>query len=101
MTADVVEGADLLIGFSNYEQRLADQLGSEVVPRIGDLVAMSDELPGAGEDAVAFLGGDIGVEVERCGKGRGAADVGVNDRGVEQGHRVWGGSHCTAEEEAV
>jgi len=97
MAADIVESAELLIGSANHEQWLADELSGEVTAGLGDLVAMSDELPGAGEDAVAFFSSDSGVEVERRGESRGAGDVGVNNRGVEQGHRVWGGSHCTAE----
>src|SRR5882762_1814373 len=93
VAADVVEAAQSMVGAADDQQRLVDQARREVVPGLGDLIAVADHLPGAGEDLVSFLGSDSGIDVEGGRQGPGAGDVGVDVQGVEQGH----GSGYTSE----
>lgn len=98
MTADVVEPAELLVGAANDKQRFADQLGGEVVARVGDLVVVSDHLPGAGEDLLFFQGGGGGIAIKKSGKSPGAGDVGIDVEGMGWSHvgRCFGATHCKA-----
>ena len=50
---------------------------------------VSNHLPGAGEDFVLLLRGDCGVEVEGGRQGPGTGDVGVDQRRLNEGHRIW------------
>src|SRR5579864_9393725 len=63
---------------------------------------VSNHLPGAGEDLVFLLRGDCGVEVEGGRQGPGTGNVGIDQRRLNEGHRMLGcGQHCTAAEEGV
>ena len=96
MPADIVEGAEALVSSANHEQRLADELGSEIVAGVFNLVAMPNDLPGAPEDVLPFLRGDLAIEIERSGKSPGAGNIGIDESRIEQGHRVRDVSHCKA-----
>src|SRR5207302_7146999 len=50
---------------------------------------VSNHLPGAGEDFVLLLRSDCGVEVEGGRQGPGTGDVGVDQRRLNEGHRIW------------
>src|SRR5579864_2296447 len=50
---------------------------------------VSNHLPSAGEDFVLLLRGDCGVEVEGGGQGPGTGDVGIDQRRLNEGHRIW------------
>src|SRR5205807_5619881 len=50
---------------------------------------VSNHLPGAGEDFVLLLRSDCEVEVEGGRQGAGTGDVGVDQRRLNEGHRIW------------
>jgi hypothetical protein len=98
MTADVVEPPELLVGAANDDERFADQPGGEVVSGVGDLVMVSDHLPGAGEDLLILQDGDGRIAIKKGGKSRGTGDVGIDVEGMEWAHvgRCFEATHCKA-----
>ncbi len=67
MTADVVEGAQLLVGAANDKQRLTRQFHSDESTRLPQLIQARDDLPGSSEDYPPLQFGDAFVHVPRSG----------------------------------
>ncbi len=65
MTAHIEEAAQLQLRSANQEQRLAKQLGGKEVAGIGELVSVSDDLPGARENRALLLFMHCGIDIIR------------------------------------
>ena len=78
MPADVIESPQLVFAIAAYQQRLAGNLGSEIVARLGGLLVSARYLPGAREHPLALRLVHRSIRVQ-CGRqSPGASDVGIN-----------------------
>ena len=87
MTADVIETAQLALGAAHQQQRFAQKFGGEKVARLGQLLAPSDHLPGAGKDSLVFARADFWVGIERRRNGPGPRNVGIDLKCRKLAHR--------------
>jgi hypothetical protein len=79
VAADVVEGAQFVVGAADHDERLGGNFGGEELAWRGHLVGAANGDPVAGEDLFTFELGETRVEVSGCGD-RGCLlerDVGV------------------------
>src|SRR5262249_13400720 len=65
MAASIVEHADRSVGLAHHDDRFAANDGGEVVARVGDLAFVTDDHPGAPEDALHLEVEDRGIDVDR------------------------------------
>src|SRR5437763_12648719 len=78
MPADVIKSPQLVFAIAAYQQRLAGNLGSEIVARLGGLLVSARYLPGAREHPLALRLVHRRIRVQ-CGRqSPGASDVGIN-----------------------
>ena len=77
MAANVVKGAQHAIVAPDRQQRLSDQVESKVVARVGDLMGVSNQLPGAGENPVFLFLESLLCEVAASSESGGARDVAI------------------------
>ena len=64
MAADVIKAAQLALGTTHQQQRLAVEFSREEITRLQQLLATPNYLPGAREDAFPFLRVHLGMGVE-------------------------------------
>ena len=80
MPAHVVEAVQLSVLGVGQQDRLVENRRGLEITGTSQLVAMRDELPGSGEDAVFLALQDRRVEVDRRRKGRRSGDIGLQLR---------------------
>jgi len=81
VAADVIEAAKFALESASDQERLTAQVGGKEVAGINDLVGVSDDLPGTGENTILFEVGDIRIDIILCRNGPGDGYVGVDFEG--------------------
>ena len=78
MAADVVKAAQNAVVAASDQERFSNEIESEIVARAGDLVNMTDDLPGGGKKPVLFVVVGCRIDVERCGQRGSAGNIAIN-----------------------
>ncbi len=79
MTAYVIEATRFKVVISHQQQGFAGQFHREVIPRLGQLIAVSDYLPCAMKDLLSFVLIRFGIEIEARRQGPGSRDLGIDE----------------------
>ena len=85
--ADVVKPPQR-VAVAHHDDRLAADLGGEVLPALGHVRGAADQLPRAAEDALLFKFEEHGIRIEPCRDGRGALDVQIEGKGPGHGRSI-------------
>ena len=78
MMADIVETTRFAVLVAHQQQRFADQFHSEVIPRLDQLLAMSDYLPCAMKNLLSFALVYFRIEIEAGREGPCPRDIGID-----------------------